>query len=386
MRALAPPRLFGTLVVGSIGTAMAVSLVAVSVMWGAPVNADTPQSTSANLADAAESWYRANPPSCGSPVGCPPGPTPGTTSYPANTLHVGVFLGAESARTYAEPDFSQLPDGSVLTSGTMALPISTDPNAGNSNVAAAAIVACLVTKPITDGVEGSTGQPPPVDCRTSARAVYRPSGSFTVDLGPFIAAWSNGALRLGVALLPAAGQAPSASWHVAFNGRKLAGAPHVSSAVMLNASGAAPGGSTIPPADAGASPGSRPTTPALGPANSGASGPPSGTAPPPGGPGAPTGDLAAPTPTLPGRAGGASSSGPQLTEPAPAAPLAQSAAPSLPASAPSVASDGASADAVQDTGYRYSEIMLLPLVMLLGVAFLIRTFTGDVTPQAWRQP
>ena len=58
--------------------------------------------------DVAEAWYAAAPIDvCTTPLGCPPDQVP-TSPYPADSLHVGVAGGQETARTYLLPDFSPL--------------------------------------------------------------------------------------------------------------------------------------------------------------------------------------------------------------------------------------------------------------------------------------
>src|SRR6059058_5253196 len=80
--------------------------------------------TSATVPDAAEAWYAAAPIDvCTTPLGCPPDQVP-TSPYPAGSLHVGVAGGQETARSYVQPDLSQL-SGATLLRGTMALHVDT---------------------------------------------------------------------------------------------------------------------------------------------------------------------------------------------------------------------------------------------------------------------
>src|SRR4051812_25589111 len=187
------------------------------------------------IGDAAEAWYAASPVDvCTTPLGCPP-PQASTSPYPADTLHVGAAGGQESARTYLLPDFSSLPFGATLVGGDMTLPVASGTGDGTVTPESAKIRACLATKPVTDGAQGSTAAPPGLDCDVSTTPTYRASdGTFTLDLQPFIDAWAGGQPRLGIALVPdAKSAAPTDTWHVAFNGRKRAGAAYISSSVVM---------------------------------------------------------------------------------------------------------------------------------------------------------
>src|SRR5207237_10359485 len=78
---------------------------------------------------------------------------------------------------------------------------------------------------------------------------------FSFDLTPFLDAWASGRPRLGLALLAEPTQSPAGGWHLAFNGRKMAGAPHISSTLTLTlAAEAAGAGSPGESAPAGANP------------------------------------------------------------------------------------------------------------------------------------
>src|SRR5690348_15118675 len=63
----------------------------------------------ATVADSAEAWYSSSPIDiCSTPLGCPPAQVP-SSPYPANTLHVGVAGGQETARTYVLPNLLSMP-------------------------------------------------------------------------------------------------------------------------------------------------------------------------------------------------------------------------------------------------------------------------------------
>lgn len=288
---------------------------------------------SATVGDSAEAWYAAAPVDmCTTPLGCPPAQVP-TSPYPANTLHVGVAGGQETARTYVVPNLLSLPFGATLTDGTMTLPVATDSQAGTVSPDAAKILACLATKPVTDGTQGSTQTPPDVDCKTSAALKYDAKKSvFTVDLAPLVAAWSGGAPQLGIGLVPDTSKAqPSDVWHVAFNGRKRTG-PHIQSTISYTPAPATPVGSTPPP----------PTTP---PTSTGLS-----------------------TPTTPNV-----SLPPSTTQPPPAA---------APQVAPQQPQPIAQQPVALTRSFQYPMAFLMPLALLAGGVFFVRLFTRDPLPRS----
>jgi hypothetical protein len=292
----------------------------------------------ASVPNGAEAWYTSLPVlNCSAPIGCPPIAPPATPSpYPAHTLHVSASVGQETARTYVEPDFSALPSGATLVAGTLVLPLSAAANAGNTNQATAQIEACLVTQVIADGVSGSTGQPPATDCKVNATAKYDANAKqFTVDLAPFLSAWASGSPPDGISLQPSATESPATSWSVAFNGRDLPDAPHITSMVTLlsgpasSASDSSSPGPAFTPSDA---------TPL-----------------------SPTQDVVPPLLTAPGPSIGAAAT---------------------PGRAPTRArSVIAGSERASNDGFQYSAVMLLPLAFLAGLAFLTRVFTSDATPR-----
>lgn len=284
----------------------------------------------ATVADSAEAWYASSPIDiCSTPLGCPPAQVP-TSPYPANTLHVGVAGGQETARTYLAPNLLTLPFGATFVSGTMTLPVTTDNSAGTTSPDTAKIQACLAAAPIADGTEGSTQAPPKTDCKTSAPLKYDAKKAvFTLDLSKFLTAWSHGTPELGLALLPASA-GPTDAWHVSFNGKKFSGA-HIGSTIVY----------TPPP----------PITNPVGQT----------TAPPPVTPPATT-----PVPQTP----------PSVSLPAPTTATA-------PVSPPQVATPTA-APPVQQVAlsqqFQYPLAFLLPIALLAGGVFFIRLFTRDPMP------
>src|SRR3954451_8040686 len=206
--------------------------------------------TSATVPDVAEAWYAAAPIDvCTTPLGCPPDQAP-TSPYPAGSLHVGVAGGQETARSYVQPDLSQL-GGATLLRGTMTLHVDTANTDGSLTPESAKILACLVTAAFADGTAGAATPPPAADCPTSTHPPYAAkTGFLTVDLGPFLQAWNGGAQQLGIALVPNQTQATQTdAWHVTVEGRKQAGAKPVASTIDYRpASTDAMPGVVLPPA------------------------------------------------------------------------------------------------------------------------------------------
>lgn len=310
--------------------------------------------------DSAEAWYASTPVvNCASPVGCPPVAPPATNSYPANTLHVGVSNGQETARSYVQPDLSGIPISQMAISGTMSLPLATIAGSGNSNTSSASLEACLATAAFPDGVQGSTGAEPKIDCSVHAK-VKVGKKAFTLDLTPFLAAWNAGLPEYGIALIPdLTGASPLTSWQVAFNGRKLKGATHISSALTLTSagsSGTTPGGTFTGSSGTGpsASAGSGLSLPSGSTGSSAATGLPASSSLNLG--------------TLPNSAAGAlpttSGQAPVLAGPASARPTIQAGGPQL----------------IRNAGFQYPEAMLLPLAFLVGLVLVVKLLTGDATP------
>jgi hypothetical protein len=203
---------------------------------GVPPERSTGSARTLTVADAAEAWYATSPIDvCSSPLGCPPEQAP-TSPYPADTLHVGVAGGQETARTYLLPDLTGLPYGATGVTGVMTLPVASGNQDGTQSAGTATLKACLATKPVTDGAQGSTSASPSVDCNTSATPVYDAKKDvFTLDVSPFLAAWSTGAVPYGIALVPATDKAqPTDVWHVTFNGRHRAKTHHIATVITYS--------------------------------------------------------------------------------------------------------------------------------------------------------
>ena len=212
--------------------------VAIPLGWllTAPAEAVPQQSSgghTATVEDSSEAWYATGAIDiCTTPLGCPPEQVP-TSPYPADTLHVGVAGGQETARTYLLPDLLSLPLGATATGGTMTIPVDTASTDGTASADTAAMLACAATQPFTDGAAGSGATPPKTDCKTSVPAKYDAKKSvFTVDLEPFLKAWAAGQPSLGIALVPDPDKmSPTETWHVTIYGRKFAGHDHVKSVI-----------------------------------------------------------------------------------------------------------------------------------------------------------
>lgn len=138
-------------------------------------------------------------------------PTTPLASRPPGTIHVGVMFGREESRSYLALDVTGV-DVDRVTGGQLRLPIDA---ASSRSPELAAVDVCLAgtTGP---AVEGSTGEPPPADCRTSSPATFDgAAGQLVADLGPF----ASSLRTAGLAVVPRAA-APTDSWHVAIWGAK----------------------------------------------------------------------------------------------------------------------------------------------------------------------
>ena len=277
--------------------------------------------------DVAEAWYSSVPvSSCQPPLPCPPSPVP-SNPYPADTLHVGVVGGRETARTYVRPDLSVLPFDAVVSSAVMTLPVASNPQDGSIRPETGTIKACFVTQPFTDGAAGSSAKPPAYDANACVPAKYAaPELSFLVDLSTFFTRWLAGVTNNGVALVPDTSKAtPATAWHVTFNGRDRANALHISSVFQYTEAPAV----ALPPLE-------EPTLP------------PVVALPPVAGPPLSVGAPPVPAPVQP----------PAVAPPPQQRPVAVR----VPGS------------------YQYPAAFLLPLAFLAAGVFLVRLFTADPIP------
>lgn len=166
---------------------------------------DAPGSTPVTL--GAEAWYGGT--GCLLPGLCTP--HLGTTA--SGLLHVGLSVGAETARTYLA-----VPDGAVtagVDSAVLHLPLDLAAADGSSAPTKALIEVCTTKVAIT-AVDGSSAKPPATDCTTHVLAqvvgTASPGTEIVADLTPLLAALRTAGTNL--ALLPLS--APLASWEVTF--------------------------------------------------------------------------------------------------------------------------------------------------------------------------
>ena len=317
--------------------AMLGALAAVPLGWllTAPAEAVQQQSGTAHattVGDSAEGWYASSPIDlCSTPLGCPPQQAP-SSPYPAQTLHVGVAGGQETARTYLLPDLLSLPVGATATGGVMTLPVDSANSDGTVAADSATMLACLATAPFADGTAGASSAPPKVDCKTSTKAKYDAKKvTFTVDLTPFFKAWSAGKPQLGIALVPdATKSSPTETWHVTFNGRKLAGKKHIESVITYT---------PAPPSTVG------PDTTVVTP-----TGPTTANPPPANVPAVPPSTASPPQPA------------PVVAPSQPATPVAQQ-------------------PVAFSHEFKYPLAFLAPIALLIGAVFFARLFTRDPLPR-----
>jgi hypothetical protein len=318
------PRRLGIFAVSALGGLLAVGTAAADTGAG-----PDPTTHTVVVHDDTEAWYQVLPVGiCSTPIGCPPPlplPVPGpSTIYPEGTLHVGAALGVEISRTYLRPALYSLPTDATVTAATATVPIDPDLKAGTINLDGAHIVACLVTAPVINGIQGALEDPPPINCRFSSKAVLaKKRDAFTIDLAPFLAAWRGGKPNYGFALTPSDKLGTLGIWQVALNGQAVAGAPHVSYRLTYTQPGTDIGTTvTVPP-----------------------------TAPP---------------------------SPPEVVIPPPPPPVVVVS--QYPVAPPGVAQPQQPVALARSTGYKYSAVFLVPLVFLFALVFLGRTFTRDATP------
>jgi hypothetical protein len=317
-----------------LGATLAVPLgwLCMAPAEASPLQDGSGSTKTATVADTSEAWYANSPVDlCTTPLGCPPQQAP-TSPYPADTLHVGAAGGQETARTYVLPNLLTLPYGATAISGVMTLPVDSANTDGSVAPDSATMLACLATAPFTDGTAGAAGAAPKIDCKTSVKAEYDAKKiQFTVDLLPFLKAWSAGTPSLGIALVPDPSKtSPTETWHVTINGRKLAGKPHISSVITYQ-----------PP----------PPTPTGG-----------------------TGTQQAPAPTPP-----------KVNPPPVSVPNVPPSTTTPDQPAPVVAPSQAPAPVAQPVAFsrpfQYPLAFLAPIGLLIGIAFFARLFTRDPLPR-----
>jgi hypothetical protein len=178
--------------------------------------------TARNVPTEAEAWYQASPtdlgeedPSCALPAGCLPQAGVPANPYPEDTLQVGVAAGRDTARTFVSLDLGALPDGALLTGGTLTLPVLPDSDSGSFAPATAQVSACPVSGTVEDARGGPPDEQPDFACSTAAEGTYNEGDepTITVDLAPIATLLSTG----GIAIVPSQdARDAGGSWRVAF--------------------------------------------------------------------------------------------------------------------------------------------------------------------------
>jgi hypothetical protein len=178
--------------------------------------------TESTFSPTTEAWYQPNP-SCLTPAGCvttsslpaaPPAQPPTASPYPAGTLHVGVTLGQEVARSYLGFPLSGL-TGQTVTAGTLTVPLDVTQADGSASPDISKVIVCITSAPVT-ATEGTTDTPPTTDCKTSVPAKYvaTPQPHLTADLTALAGRLPS---ATGLALLPDASVAQTDDWRVVFS-------------------------------------------------------------------------------------------------------------------------------------------------------------------------
>lgn len=323
---------------------LALAACATTVALGPVGSAHAVGSGTVTVPTTTEAWYRSAP-ICDLPTGCPAEPP---SPYAADTLHVGVNLGEEEARTLLQLDLTELPAGTKPAGGQLRLPVTDGDQDGTRAPETARMRACPVTEPVTPA-DGALEDGPDVDCDVaSADAVFVAAtddapAAFTVDLTTLARAWEGSTVPGGLALVPAAETAAPDSWHVALSQRDRAGEDVVPVTATLTYLSAVADTRDVPV----------PPAPAPADSDRGAgrdAGAPDRASPPTFGSVAPEPRMDPPAP-------------PRTADPAPrAAP---------PAATP--------ATLYVEVGFDYPGVFLLPLLFAAAAAWLGRALTRDLT-------
>lgn len=291
--------------------------------------------TLASVGTAAEAWFDL-PFTCTLPIGCLPVPN----LLPAGTLHIGVIAGETTAETALKLDTASLPKGATITGGTLNLPLDTAPTALSLSPDKAGFKACLLTADFKAG-EGLSVAAPASDCTVSNPANYDKAGSkYTIDLQPFLQAWSSGKADHGILLVPFSTAATDHStWQVAlFSSTVANAASKITAALNLSPAVSADAASSASPAPAASTDTTSPTTPAA---------------------------------TTPSADTGGASTVPAATDTT--APVPQVAAPAA------ATSNTAVSGGFAGKGYAYPIVWALPIAVLAGCAWVGRLLTKDLS-------
>lgn len=150
-----------------------------------------------------------------------------TRPFPAETLQVAVAGGEQQAVMFLNfPLFELTDDGMppTITGGKITL-VDGGSSAGSKRADAAEMVACLATELFVAAQGGDWADVPEYDCATRA-TVQMVEGStpltWTIDLAPFAAAWTDPSTNYGIAVIPdpdSATPPPDQSWQVGFQAK-----------------------------------------------------------------------------------------------------------------------------------------------------------------------
>jgi ABC-type branched-subunit amino acid transport system substrate-binding protein len=170
-------------------------------------------------------------------------------SNETTSLHMGVALGQEAARSFIHLALDRLPAdaevGSVVVTMHVTQKAETGSTSGyetyNVNDAAAVIQACVLTEELKDPFDPA--KPPAYDCQHGSAVGVRGEGdAWTFDLTNLVKVWAK-AGNTGAALLPIA-NGPTDTWAISFfKGRSTAKAGYVVPAPPATNGGTRPGAS-----------------------------------------------------------------------------------------------------------------------------------------------
>ncbi len=199
--------------------------------------------TAENVTNADEAWFLRNreplaeapggDPTCSTPLGCnASGQAQRPNEQPEGVLVVASNAGEPDAQTFFTFDLFDLPFGTLVTGGTVTLPVARDDDARNFRPEEANMVACLTTGFVPSGVDaGAYGNRPEFD-KDVCTEVKQSSDDplvFTVDLEVFGEKWADETSPTpnnGITLLQdpkITSPNPEETWRVVFNSTRRNG-------------------------------------------------------------------------------------------------------------------------------------------------------------------
>lgn len=222
-----------------IGTAAGVGLIVVLLLMALPMTAAS-AATATKLANGDEAWFLAKKeplasgpegtpdPTCELPTGCNVSGGAVRPNLDAEgTLVVGANNGDQDAQTFFNFALDELPFGSMITGGTVTMPVAQDSDARNIRPETAKMVACLVTGFIPGGADaGSYNDRPAFDkdgCVPVKQVEDAKIVTFSVDLERFGKLWGTGTPMNGITIMvdpEVSAPNPQETWRVAFNSRR----------------------------------------------------------------------------------------------------------------------------------------------------------------------